>query len=168
MSIQIFSRFKRPLVSGISFKKPSLTSQEFKDECNINKLLYKYASQAKMLGLPISEVLPRISTDAFRDVSNAESFHESMNRISQMNDLFSNLPSDVRRKYGDTVEGFVNALGNPSEYEYLAEHGVLDHSQVKEFWNYVKPKQESASVESENSSNSEAGKGVSASSSESS
>lgn len=161
MSIQIFSRYKRPLVSGTTFKKPSLTSQEFLDECNINKLLYKYASQAKMLGLPISEVLPRISTDAFRDVSDAETFHESMNRISQMNDLFSNLPSDVRRKYGDTVEGFVNALGDPSQYEYLAEHGVLDHSQVKEFMNVLQPKNETPQkVESDRSSelNSESSK----------
>lgn len=153
MSVQIFSRYKRPLVSGTTFKKPSLTSQEFLDECNINKLLYKYASQAKMLGLSISEVLPRISTDAFRDVSNAETFHESMNRISQMNDLFSNLPSDVRRKYGDTVEGFVNALGDPSQYEYLAEHGVLDHSQVKDFMSYVKGSDGSSSNSSSNGQN---------------
>lgn len=154
MEFQIFSRYKRPLVSGSSFKKPSLTSQEFKDECNINKILYKYASQAKLLGLPLSEVLPKLDSNAFRDVSNSETFQQSMNRIVQMEELYRSLPSDVRRKYGDTVEGFIGALGNPSEYEYLADHGVLDHGQVKEFMSYVKPA-ENAPVKSANSSGQE-------------
>ncbi len=148
MKVQIFTRYNRPLVSGFSFKKPSLTSQEFKDECNVNKLLYKYASQAKLLGLPLSEVLPALDSEAFRDVSNTEEFHASMNRIAKLNDLYSALPSDVRRKYGDTVEGFINALGDSNEYQYLADHGVLKHEQIKEFFDYVN---KNASQGSENS-----------------
>lgn len=134
MKIQIFSRYTRPLVSGCKFLKPSKTSQEFKDDCNVNKLLLRYTTQARLLGVPVSEVLPKLDSEAFRDVSNVEDFQTSMNRIAQLKDVFGACPSDVRRKYGDDLETFVSALQNPNEFEYLADHGVLKHEQVKQFF----------------------------------
>lgn len=136
--MKIYSRYECPAVQGCTFVKPSLTSQEFKDEVDINNVLKKYAAQAKLLGLPISEVLPPLSSDQFSDVSNYDDFISSMNKIATMKQTFENLPSDVRRKYGDRVEDFVKGLSNPDDFNYLAEKGVLNKDEVKHFMDVYK------------------------------
>lgn len=51
--MKLFTRFDRPLVSGLTCLKPSMTSQEFKDECNINNILKRYSAQARVMGVPL-------------------------------------------------------------------------------------------------------------------
>lgn len=135
MEVQIFSRFNRPFVSGLICKTPSKTSQEFKDEVNINNLLKKYTAQAQVMGVPVSELLPKLGSAAYGDMTNLGDFMDMENKRAQLIQLFESLPSDVRRKYGDRLEGFVFALNDSTEYRYLAEKGVLNKREVEDYFN---------------------------------
>lgn len=135
--MQIYTRFKTPLVSGLSCKTPSMTSQEFKDECNINNILKRYSAQARVMGVPLSELLPKLGSAPYGDFTNLDSYMEMQNKNARLNELFESLPSDVRAKYGNTVAGFLGALNNPDEYKFLADRGVLNKVEVNEYFNAV-------------------------------
>lgn len=151
--MQIFSRFSRPLVSGLTCLTESKTSQEFKDEVNINNLLAKYIAQARVMGVPVHELLPKLGSAPYGDLTDMKSFHEMANKQAELMQMFEALPSDVRRKYGDTLEGFVSALNDDKEYMYLAEHGVLNPTQVKEYFDVLNS--QNASVDDPAASNTE-------------
>lgn len=139
MEVKIFSRFDRPSISGLTCKTPSKTSQEFKDEVNINNLLKKYTAQAQVMGVPVSELLPKLGSAAYGDMTNLGDFMDMENKRAQLTQLFESLPSDVRRKYGDRLEGFVLALNDSTEYRYLAEKGILNKGEVDEYFKAATP-----------------------------
>lgn len=151
MNVQIFKRYNRPLVSGLTCTKPSMTSQEFKDECNVNNILKRYAAQAQVMGVPLSELLPKLGTAPYGDFTNLDSFMEMKNKVARATQVFEALPSDIRAKYGNTVEGFIGALNNPDEYKFLSERGVLNKGDVQAYFDQVarmhddgKPKESAA------------------------
>lgn len=137
MDVQIFTRFNRPFVSGLTCLKPSMTSQEFKDECNVNNILKRYAAQAQVMGVPLSELLPKLGSAPYGDFTNLDSFMEMKNKVARATQVFEALPSDVRAKYGNTVEGFLGALNNPDEYKFLSERGVLNKGDVQAYFDQV-------------------------------
>lgn len=137
MEFKLFTRFNRPLVSGLQCLKPSMTSQEFKDECNVNNILKRYAAQAQVMGVPLSELLPKLGSAPFGDFSNLEDFMTMKNRVAHATQLFESLPSDVRAKYGNTVEGFLGALNDPKEYKFLSERGILNKNDVQMYFDQV-------------------------------
>lgn len=152
MEVQLYTRFNRPLVSGLTCLKPSMTSQEFKDECNVNNILKRYAAQAQVMGVPLSELLPKLGTAPYGDFTNLDSFMEMKNKVARATQVFESLPSDIRAKYGNTVEGFIGALNNPDEYKFLSERGVLNKGDVQAYFDQVarmhddgKPKESAAS-----------------------
>lgn len=145
MKPKIYSRFNPPLVSGLTCTKPSLTSQEFKEECNINVLLKKYAVQAKLLGMPLSEVIPQPTAENFGDFTNVEDFQQSMNRISQVKGLFDSLPSDIRQRCGNDPANFLRMCQDSNNFKEFAERGIFDKEQVNEYFNQISKLAESDS-----------------------
>jgi len=137
MEVQLYTRFNRPLVSGLTCLKPSMTSQEFKDECNVNNILKRYAAQAQVMGVPLSELLPKLGTAPYGDFTNLDNFMEMKNKVARATQVFEALPSDIRAKYGNTVEGFIGALNNPDEFKFLSERGVLNKGDVQAYFDQV-------------------------------
>ena len=137
MSVQIYSRYKRPLVDGFTFKKPSMTSQEFKEECNINVLLKKYTVQANLLGLPLSQVIPQPTSDNFGDFTNVDDFQTAMNKVAEINNMFSNLPSDIRAQCDNRPENFLRMCSDEKNFKAFAERGIFDKDEVNAYFNKV-------------------------------
>ena len=134
MGVKIYSRYNRPLVSGLTCLKPSMTSQEFKEECNINVLLKKYAVQAKLLGLPLSEVIPQPTSDNFGDFTDVDDFQTAMNRVAEVNNMFSNLPADIRDQCNNKPENFLRMLHDDKRYKEFVDRGILDREQVQQYF----------------------------------
>lgn len=101
----------------------SRTIQEFKDECDINRIIRHY-SQTGM----ISHVNRR--KPIFADVPNLD-FGEALNIVLEGKEAFSQLPSDVRRRFNnDPAEmlEFCSDLGNLAE---MAELGLIPQERVE-------------------------------------
>lgn len=145
MKPKIYSRFNPPLVSGLTCVKPSLTSQEFKEECNINVLLKKYAVQAKFLGIPLSEVIPQPTADNFGDFTNVEEFQQSMNRVSEIKGLFDALPSDIRQQCGNDPANFLRMCQDDKNFKDFAARGIFNKEEVNEYFNQISKLAESNS-----------------------
>lgn len=130
--VEFYTRYNAPKSPVADSSKPSLTQQEFKDSCDINNILAKFSVQAQALGVDPSQLMPQ-DQGTYGDFSNLDDFQTAQNKIAFLNDQFSNLPSDVRRRFGDDLNNFVSAVSDPSRIDELGELGVWNKESFLEF-----------------------------------
>lgn len=130
--VEFYTRYKAPKSPVADSSKPSLTQQEFKESCDINNILAKFSVQARALGVEPSQLMPQ-DQGTYGDFSQLDDFQTAQNKIAFLNDQFSNLPSDVRRKFGDNLNTFMSALSDPNRIDELGELGVWNKDSFLEF-----------------------------------
>lgn len=130
--VEFYTRYKAPKSPVADSSKPSLTQQEFKESCDINNILAKFAVQAQALGVQPSQLMPQ-DQGTYGDFSNLDDFQTAQNKIAFLNDQFSNLPSNVRRKFGDDLNTFIGAISDPTRIDELGEMGVWNKDSYLEF-----------------------------------
>lgn len=94
---------------------PSLTRQEFADECDINKLMAQYEKTgilpSNMNGSP-----PR-----YLDVSDVPDLPLALNLLNEATSAFMSLPATVRRDFDNDPVKFINFAENPENIEKMRE-----------------------------------------------
>lgn len=130
--VEFYTRYKAPKSPVADSSKPSLTQQEFKESCDINNILAKFSVQARALGVEPSLLMPQ-DQGTYGDFSNLDDFQTAQNKIAFLNDQFSNLPSSVRRKFGDDLNTFMSALSDPNRIDELGDLGVWNKDSFLEF-----------------------------------
>ena len=130
--VEFYTRYAPPKSPIADSSKPSLTQQEFKDSCDINNILAKFSVQAQALGVDPSLLMPQ-DQGTYGDFSNLDDFQTAQNKIAFLNDQFSNLPSSVRRKFGDDLNSFIGAISDPNRIDELGELGVWNKDSYLEF-----------------------------------
>ncbi len=130
--VEFYTRYKAPKSPVADSSKPSLTQQEFKESCDINNILAKFSVQAQALGVSISQLMPQ-DQGTYGDFSQLDDFQTAQNKIAFLNDQFSNLPSSVRRHFGDNLNNFINAVSDPSRIDELGDLGVWNKDSFLEF-----------------------------------
>lgn len=107
-------------VKGLEFHEPSLTQQQFKDECEIESLL-----KAHNLGQVMGILNNHDQQPLYGDVSEIPDFHVSQNHVARATEYFEGLPSDVRSRFNNSLSEFLTTLNNPDAREALTNMGVL-------------------------------------------
>lgn len=130
--VEFYTRYNAPKSPIADSSKPSLTQQEFKESCDINNILAKFSVQAQALGVAPSQLMPQ-DQGTYGDFSNLDDFQTAQNKIAFLNDQFSNLPSNVRRKFDDDLNVFIGALSDPNRIDELGELGVWNKDSYLEF-----------------------------------
>lgn len=130
--VEFYTRYNAPKSPVADSSKPSLTQQEFKESCDINNILAKFSVQARALGVEPSQLMPQ-DQGTYGDFSQLDDFQTAQNKIAFLNDQFSNLPSDVRRRFGDDLNNFVTAISDPSRIDELGDLGVWNKASFLEF-----------------------------------
>ena len=105
---------------GLEFHQPSLTQQQFKDECEIESLL-----KAHNLGQVMGILNNHQRQPLYGDVSDIPDFHDSQNHVARATEYFNGLPSDVRAQFDNSLAKFLTTLNDPSAREALTDMGVL-------------------------------------------
>lgn len=145
--VEFYTRYKAPKSPVADSSKPSLTQQEFKESCDINNILAKFSVQAQALGVDPSQLMPQ-DQGTYGDFSNLDDFQTAQNKIAFLNDQFSNLPSSIRRKFGDDLNTFINAVSDPNRIDELGDLGVWNKESFLEF-----KRQRAQLLQQDNSSN---------------
>lgn len=105
---------------GLEFSQPSMTQQQFKDECEIESLL-----KAHNLGQVMGIFNNHDQQPLYADVTDIPDFHSAQNHVARATEYFEGLPSDVRSRFNNSLPEFLTALNNPGAREALTEMGVL-------------------------------------------
>lgn len=94
---------------------PSLTRQEFADECDINKLMAQY-EKSGMLPSNLNGATPR-----YLDVSEVPDLITAMNTLNEATAAFMSLPATVRRDFDNDPIKFINFAEDRENIEKMRE-----------------------------------------------
>lgn len=112
-------RKKGQVIQGVS-----CTLQEFKNECDINHILYMY--KVKGVAPPISPVAP-----TYEDVTGcASDYMTAMQIVMEADEQFNALPSQVRKEVGNTPLGMLQWLQDPKNQQRGVELGLFEKVDV--------------------------------------
>lgn len=130
MSIQLFNRpsqfsvtsfrsySSEKLSVSLTFPVDSLvTDQSFKDECDINTIMARYQSTGE---LPVLNG----TQGQWLDVTEMD-FQNHMNFLLEAQQLFDDLPSAIRDRFGNDPGAFLGFCSDPDNRPELARMGLL-------------------------------------------
>lgn len=121
----------RPRVRvALEFKGPGRTKQSMAEACDINRIMRRYLKSGQI------DHLSRHGGQY--GVASSQTFHESMNIIRKAEEMFMDLPSDVRKRFhhdpGEFLD-FINAVdadGAPVNLEEMRKLGLAKPEPVPE------------------------------------
>lgn len=100
------------------FTQPTLAQQHSKDEVDINNIMKRY----RKTGI-IDHVAKHQGNYGEND---GIDYHQSMNIIRRADEMFLELPSQVRKEFGNNPAEFLDFVDNPANIEKLREMGLTN------------------------------------------
>jgi phage internal scaffolding protein len=97
---------------------PSLTRQEFADECDVNKLMAQY-EKTGILPTPVNGREPR-----YLDVSDVPDLASALSMLHAATEAFMSLPAIVRRDFDNDPQKFISFAENSENIPKLREWGL--------------------------------------------
>lgn len=108
---------------AIKFTEKSLTQQHLKDETNINRIMEKYERSGV-----ITHLSSRIAQ--YGDFSNVGTFHQAMVKLQEAQNLFNDVPSEIRKKFDNDPAKFIEFCSDENNIEELREMGLAEPAPV--------------------------------------
>lgn len=105
------------------FTKPSLTKQSFKEECDVNNILKKFAKTG------LIDHVNRFAGD-YGNYTSVQDYQTSLNQIMSANEMFDSLPSKVRARFGNSPAEFLDFVGNPENIQEMISLGLATQRSV--------------------------------------
>lgn len=99
---------------------PGLTKQEFAHECDINHIMKRYVSTGQLSSR--SDMLQPI----FADVSNIGDYADVLRRIDSARAAFSQLPAEIRTRFGNSPEALVDFLQYEKNLDEAVKLGLIE------------------------------------------
>lgn len=103
--------------SGLSCQDESLAIQSAAEEANINTIVRRFGLTGQM---PAQVAMPRSG-----DFTNVPDFHTAMNLIRQAEEGFMQVPADVRARFGNDPQRFMDFLEDDGNREEAIKLGLL-------------------------------------------
>lgn len=116
--------YERSSKPGITFEKPSLTQQHFKDECDINLIIKRFTKNDLALMAMMSDM-------QYGDYSTPVDFHEAMNIVIRAQEQFEALPSSVRDKFDNDPAKMLDFVSKKENIEESVKLGLLNREALQ-------------------------------------
>jgi len=112
-----YPRYPSPGQSGFG---PSKTQQHMENDCNMNNIIAKY----RKTGILVSEN----GTDRrpqYGDFTTVPTYQEALDIINHGNEMFAQLPPQVRRRFDNDPVELLRFVGNESNYDEAVRLGLM-------------------------------------------
>lgn len=103
--------------------KESKTQQQFGQQTDINWIMKRYQDTGM-----ISHV--NRSQGQYIDVSEIPSYQDSLNMVIKAQTMFQNLPSYLRKRFGNNPQQMLDFMADPQNANEALELGLLDPEKV--------------------------------------
>ena len=110
---------------------PTVTKQEFRDDCDINSIMSRIASTH---GIPLDLVpsyLP--SGGEYIDCMSRADYQTSLDLVIHAQSSFDSLPSKVRIRFGNSPEKFLEFFNDSSNVKEALDLGLITPDQAAPF-----------------------------------
>ncbi len=113
-----------PRVRAIPVGK-SMTKQSLADESNINKIMERYTKTG---------IIDHVATygATYADMPDLADFHAAMNLVTEAQQMFDELPAEVRSDFRNDPAEFLDFVTNPLNEEAMIEMGLATPKPVVE------------------------------------
>lgn len=102
---------------SVTFKGQGRTKQQFKEECDINKIMARFQQTG------LIEFVNK-NQGQYLDCTGFD-YQEAMQTVAAANSMFMQMPSALRAEFGNSPQKFVEFCENPDNRSRLAEMGLL-------------------------------------------
>lgn len=103
--------------SGLECNDPTLTKQSFKEECDINTIVERFNITGE---LPQNVRMPE-----YRDFTEITDYHTALNAIAQARESFDAMPANIRARFQNDPEQFVDFCNDPGNRDEAKKMGLL-------------------------------------------
>lgn len=135
---EFFTNYKRPPNVKSRNTLPSMTLQQFRDECDINNLVERYNRTGTFYNaLDCAGRLARMPQ--FGDFSDLGDFREQQQKILDIYDHFQTLPSKIRERFNNNPAFFVEFVGDEKNLDECVKLGLLARPKAVDPVEVVKP-----------------------------
>ncbi len=117
-----YSKEVRVPSHGITFTEESKTLQSEYESTTIDWYLKRYSATG------VDPFANRIVDARFGDFSNYESFLTAQTKLAQVRQGFDNLPSEIRAKFNNNINAFMEFVTNPENEAELVSLGLVKQS----------------------------------------
>lgn len=100
---------------------PSKTQQQFKDQCDINRIMRKYNMRQ----------LPDPSLGMYLDTTDAPTYQKSLEVIINANNSFAALNSEIRKRFHNDPTELLQFLKDPKNTEEAIKLGLATKKQTE-------------------------------------
>lgn len=97
----------------------SLTKQSDAEACDINNIMAPYAR------VNMRELLNE-NPSQYLDLTDAKTYHESMNVVVQAQEAFFRLPAEIRKQFGNDPENFLEFANDEKNLPKMAAMGLIE------------------------------------------
>jgi len=116
--MKFFTPYDRSPAVSLKCSDPSLTQQQFKDEVDINVLLEKFKVTGQM---PQGIRLP-----SYGDFSGVDDYQTALNALNGARDQFMLIPANIRARFGNSPQAFLEFCADPSNADELKRLGLAN------------------------------------------
>jgi len=104
------------LATAYRSDQPSMTQQQFKEECDINTIARNFGMTGR---LPSAVYAP-----TYGDFTDVEDFQSALHAIQDATDSFMALPANVRERFNHNPARLVEFCSDPRNADEMAELGL--------------------------------------------
>lgn len=108
-------------VTGEVYTPPSMTKQEFKDQCNINNIIKEFTITGQ-----ITHISAKAAQGAFIDLPGSLDYQESLNVMLKAEEAFLALPAKIRDRFKNDPAEFLAFASDPANGDELIELGIRE------------------------------------------
>jgi hypothetical protein len=105
--------------------KPSKTDQQYRDDCDVNHIMNKYAKTGIITHLAKHP-------GRFANVSEIPNLLEGFEKVNQAKQAFMDLPGSLRKRFNNDFRNMVAFLNDRSNQEEAIKLGLIELKEIAE------------------------------------
>lgn len=104
--------------------EPSMTSQQFKDQCDVNNIMKKYRLTGELTHL-------RKNQGQYIDLTQLPDYQTALQTVIDANSAFESLPAHVRKHFQNDPKQLLQFVADPKNKEEAIKLGLIPEPQQK-------------------------------------
>lgn len=105
--------------TSITFPEKTMAKQSFKDECNINNIMSKYANTG------LIDHVQKVQ-GSYGDFTSVADYQLSLNQVIDAQNAFDELPAALRKRFGNNPSQLMEFLSDASNQDEAVKLGLIE------------------------------------------
>lgn len=106
---------------GVKNATPSMTQQQFKEECDINSIMSKYLKTGVL-----ADPLDKRGTPKFGEYAEIGDYMDHMNKVVEAREMFEALPVTIRKRFNNNPADLIEFVMDNGNYDEAVKLGILE------------------------------------------